>query len=471
MKEYKSIKVSLCYESDTNIRGKDFVDPKFNDFVASVREKGVLVPVIARIKPKGNKKFEIVAGNRRLRASIITKKESIKAVIKKLTDDEVKEIQIIENLQRLDVHPIDEGFGYRGLVEDSKYSVGDISIKVGKSKDYIRQRLFLTNLIENAVNYYRKGKIIDGHAVLIAKLSVNDQKKTMRYIKSGWQSLTVKELKEWIVGMFYKPLSSQPWLKNETLSQIVGECIECPPNRNSLFGKIKEGECVDLKCWGRKMGKYVKYQIAKSKKEGVKMLRVSRNYGVGRDKSILSRSDYESVSFKEKERCKYAQRAIVADDESGVGTLLWICVSEKCSEHRKQHAEYRLSLKEKEKRRVEAKKQKLIIIKEEERVVEALVSIRWPLNRATLDILFRLLVRGQGVTVLRPVAKRHNIEAKKVKRFDTNYYEWEDPILKAGKTMDNTEKLRFIVGVILQRAVWMENINKILKDLVKAGKK
>ena len=353
----------------------------------------------------------------------------------------------------------------------SKYNVKDIALRVGKSTDYVRHRLFLTNLIEEAVNDYRKDKITEGHAVLIAKLSSNDQKKAVRYMRGPFHSPTVRDLKEWIGSNFYKPLSSQPWLKNEAMSEFVGECVECPANRNSLFGEVKEGACVDLKCWSRKMGKYVKYQIAKAKKEGVEILRVSRSYGVGQDKTILSKSDYESVSFKKKERCKYAQRAIVADDESGIGTLLWVCVSDKCSKHKEQHAEYRLSPKEKERRKTKAKKEKARELKKEEKIVKALNSVGWPLNKATLDILFDMLIKGQGVTVLRPTAKRLGIVGKKMKRLGSTYYEWEDPIREAGQKMSNSEKLRFVVGIIWERRMWGEDVNKTSKALIDAEKK
>lgn len=469
MDKFKLIKVSLCYESEFDVRGKGYDDPKLNDLVASIKEKGVIVPVIAREKPRGNKRFEVVVGKRRLKASVIAKKEMIKAEIRKLTDDEARELQIIENLQRLDVHPLDEGFAYRGLIEESKYTRENIAIKVGKSESYIRQRLFLTNLIERATKSYRSGKITDGHAVLIAKLSPNDQNEVMKYLANQWQLPLTRELKEWIGRNFYHSLNFQPWLKNKEVNRAVGKCIECEPDRNSLFGKVKEGACTDLKCWKRKMRNYVSYQIADAKQKGIELLKVSKEYSYSPrgkiDADIITRGNYESLGFKKKDRCKYAQRAIVAIGKD-MGTFLWVCVSPDCSKHCYQHATYKLTPKEKERRKKEAKKQREKRKKEEERIVETLNKIKWPLNKKTLNAIFEMTLQGQGTTVLRPVAKRFGIEPKKEKSYGSTYYDWEISIREASKKMSNAEKLRFIIGILLERIYW-DSKNKILKSLSK----
>ena len=152
-----NIKVSLCVESETNPRGKDFEDASFKELVASVKEKGVLVPVLAR--PREGKEFEIVAGNRRFRAAKKAGLDVIPAHVVEMTDDEAQEAQIVENLQRADVHPLEEGEAYRKLIEDGGRKVADVAVKVGKSESYVRQRLFLTNLSDKAKKLYRKNEI------------------------------------------------------------------------------------------------------------------------------------------------------------------------------------------------------------------------------------------------------------------------------------------------------------------------
>ncbi len=468
MNKFQSIKISLIRKSNTNVRKKGFDGAEFNDLVASIKEKGVLVPIIVRPTSKSKHAaaynvvtgYEVVAGERRFRAAEIVGLKEIPAMVRDLTDGEAKEVQIIENLQRSDIHSLDEGFSYRQLIEKSKYTIENIAIKVGKSQGYIRQRLFLTNLIERPANAYRKGDITDGHAVLIAKLSFNDQSKAMKYLKEGWELPSVKEFKEWIERTFYHPLAFQPWLKDKEANEAVGECIECLPNKNTLFGEVKEGACTDLKCWKRKMEKYIEYQIAKAKEQGIEMLKVSKEYSSD-SSGILSASKYQSLSFKKKEQCKYAQKAIVAAGPD-TGTFLWICVNPKCTKHYSQHADYSLSPKEKERRKKEAKKQKAERENEEEKIVEALNKIKWPLDKKTLDIIFEMILQGQGTTVLRPVAKRFGITPeKKTNSMSYSYYDWEAPIREAAKKMDNAKKLRFIIGVLLERTWGFKN--KVLK--------
>jgi len=122
----QNIKITHCYESPTNPRGLEIRRPAFQELVASVREKGVLMPVLAR--PQKDK-FEIVAGNRRLRAAKVAGLTEIPARIEEMTDIEVREAQIVENLQRADVHPLEEGMAYRKLIEESGYDVAAVGRK------------------------------------------------------------------------------------------------------------------------------------------------------------------------------------------------------------------------------------------------------------------------------------------------------------------------------------------------------
>lgn len=466
MNKFQSIKISLISRSDTNIRKEGFKGPEFDDLVASIKEKGVLVPIIVR-KKKNSTGYEVVAGERRLRAANIVGAGlgEIPAIVRDLTDDEAREVQLIENLQRLDVHPLDEGFGYRQLIEKSKYNVENIAIKMGKAQNYIRQRLFLTNLNERPANAYRKGEITEGHAVLIAKLSPNDQAKAMKYLKDAWDLPTVKDFKEWIEQEYYHPLASQPWLKDKEANRAVGKCIECSPNLNTLFGEVKEGACTDLKCWKRKMGKYVDYQIADAKLKGIELLKVSKEYSYSPrgkvDAGIITRGNYELLSFKKKDQCKYAQKAMVAVGPD-MGTFLWVCVSSECPTHHSQHSDYSTTPKEKERRRKEVKKQKAKREKEEKRIVEALEKIKWPLNEKTLDVMFELILSGQGTTVLRPVAKRLGLVPKKTTSSGYTYFDWEATLRKAAEKMDNAEKARVITGVLLERT-YSDLKNKVLK--------
>lgn len=463
----ENIKVALAYESATNPRGSEFENKAFDDLVASVKEKGVLVPLIVRTKQKGDKVFEVIAGNRRFRAAKIVGLEELPARIENYDDNEAREVQIIENLQREDVHPIEEGQAYRQLVEKSKLTVADIAQRVGKSESYVRYRLFLTNLNAKATTAFRKGKITDGHAVLIAKLSENDQTEALKYCVDGWNNTTtVSDLKQWIERKFYNQLANQPWLNDKEANEAVGPCKECEPNRNSLFGTVKDGACTDSKCWSRKMAKYVEYKIS----QNPELVRVSKEYGSTESKDVLNRNNYEMLSTKKKKQCEGAKQGIVAEGQDR-GTIVYICADPKCKTHGKQMTPYKKSPEEKENRKKEIAKEQAKKEIADARFLTTLENIKLPVLDNTLEILFELVMGKYNSDTLREVAKRHKWEPVKVecdmgegkKSLRTN---WEKTTRKYADEMSANDKFRLIVEIMLE-VVWeKDKIIKMIKGAV-----
>lgn len=426
-----NIKVSLAYESPTNPRGTDFKGPAFDDLVASVKEKGVLVPVIAR--PKGER-FEVVAGNRRLRAAKLAGLAEIPARVENFSDEEAREVQIIENLHREDVHPLEEGEAYRQLVETAKLEIASIAAKVGKSENYVRQRLFLTNLIPAVAKAYRKGEIEDGHAVLIARLSANDQARTFKTMYTDW---TVGELKGWIERNIYSPLERQPWLTMKDAEKVVGKCVECKPTNVSLFGAVKAGACTDLKCWTRKMTAYTAHIATTEKRR-----QVSSEYS-GAEKGVLGKSEYVIVPAKGKNRCESAHGAVVVQG-SDIGKVFDICSNFKCSKHRGQTSHYELSPAEEAKRKAERKKEIAKKKREKEarakKLETALSKVAWPLSEKHLDALLALAVENAGGNQCRTIGKRHGIVPKKGANEFT--YGYGAPLKKWASEQTKVERLR-----------------------------
>src|SRR5690349_8738274 len=135
--ELQTLPIGKCFESPTNPRGSKLEGPELDELVASIKEKGVLMPVLARpVKDK----FEIVAGNRRFRAATLAGLKEIPARVSEMSDAEAREAQIVENLQRADVHPLEEGTAYRKLIEEAGYDVPAVAAKVSKSETYVRDR-------------------------------------------------------------------------------------------------------------------------------------------------------------------------------------------------------------------------------------------------------------------------------------------------------------------------------------------
>ncbi len=153
------------------------------ELAASVRQVGVLQPILVRRTDKGW--HELVCGHRRLAAAQAAELVEIPAVIRELTDEQVLEIQIIENLQRSDVHPLDEAEAYRQLHERYKHDVARIAGRVGRSVAYVYDRIRLTALTAEAKEHFRAGRIEAGHAVILARLKPKDQGRAIDADKGG----------------------------------------------------------------------------------------------------------------------------------------------------------------------------------------------------------------------------------------------------------------------------------------------
>ena len=137
-------------ESTTNPR-RVFDETKLREFADNIRLHGVLQAILVRPAPDGEDgAYELVAGARRFRASKLAAKSTIPATVRDLSDSECREIQLIENLQREGVHELDEGIGYRSLMDlkPDFYTVETIAAQVGRSPSYVKGRISLTDLIQ-----------------------------------------------------------------------------------------------------------------------------------------------------------------------------------------------------------------------------------------------------------------------------------------------------------------------------------
>lgn len=143
---------------------RDFQKQDLNDLAASIREKGIIQPLILR-KTKGKStSYEIVAGERRWRAAQMVRLHEVPAIIRDYTDTEVLEIAIIENIQRADLNPIEEAAGYKQLMERFGHTQEKLAAALGKSRSHIANLIRLLSLPEEVLEYLRDGKISIGHA-------------------------------------------------------------------------------------------------------------------------------------------------------------------------------------------------------------------------------------------------------------------------------------------------------------------
>lgn len=161
--EHRIVPIEQVRPSDLNPR-KDFVDADLEDLANSIRTKGLVQPLIVRPSSTLEGGFEIVAGERRWRASQKAELTSIPVVVRDLTDRQLLEIAIIENVQRADLNAVEEALGYQELVDRFNYTQDELSSVIGKSRSHVANMLRLLKLPVGIQSYVRNGSISAGHA-------------------------------------------------------------------------------------------------------------------------------------------------------------------------------------------------------------------------------------------------------------------------------------------------------------------
>ncbi|WP_226780013.1 ParB/RepB/Spo0J family partition protein [Oceaniglobus trochenteri] len=143
---------------------RTFAPELLDELAASIKEKGVIQPLILRQNPRNPEQYEIVAGERRWRAAQMAKVHALPAIIRELDDTEVLELAIIENIQRSDLNPVEEAAGFRQLMDKFGHTQEKLAEALGKSRSHIANLLRLLNLPEDVLALLRDGKISMGHA-------------------------------------------------------------------------------------------------------------------------------------------------------------------------------------------------------------------------------------------------------------------------------------------------------------------
>ncbi|MFZ3357990.1 MAG: ParB/RepB/Spo0J family partition protein [Xanthobacteraceae bacterium] len=146
---------------------RTFSNTELDDLVASLRERGIIQPIVARPLRGAADSFEIIAGERRWRAAQRAGLHEVPVVIIEATDAEALQLAIIENVQRADLNPLEEADGYRALMDEFGNSQDEIARIIGKSRSYVANTLRLLKLPETVKGYIHAGKLSAGHARML----------------------------------------------------------------------------------------------------------------------------------------------------------------------------------------------------------------------------------------------------------------------------------------------------------------
>jgi len=404
-----------------NVR-KQFSEDGLNELAESISKHGVLQAILVRPieKPKTSKvKYQIVAGERRFRAAKQAGLKEIPAQVRSMSDDEALDAQIVENLQREDVHPLDEADGFLRLKDGMKLGVRDIAERVAKDARYVARRLALTSLIEEARDDLREERIMLAHALEICRLAPEIQAEALiacyetktihnrsanRYEYAPDKTRParhVRHLLGWLAQNVHLNLHTAPFKLDDARLRGDGlTCVNCPQRSGrdkTLFADIKNGAtCLNPPCFQAKIQTFVQIKKAElDQKSGKSGVYISASYGSGIEaKGVIGRDQYQPLE-KKADRCEHAEQAVVADGPE-IGQVRWICRERSCKDHLGRVREsYTYSSSGPVSRNASPKdrnrrKQELFDIKVDEvvrkRVMkEATETWSWPLDRTHLN--------------------------------------------------------------------------------------
>ncbi|MFC5543044.1 MAG: ParB/RepB/Spo0J family partition protein [Bacilli bacterium] len=169
---------------------KKFDDEAIGELAQSIREHGIIQPIVVR---KKGKKYEIVVGERRYRAAKLANLEEIPAIIKEMTEEQMMELAILENLQREDLTPIEEAEAYQNLIEKLNFTQDDLAKRLGKSRPHITNMIRLLQLPEEVRQMLNEGQLSMGHGR--ALLGLKNKRQMIEVAKKTInQSLNVRQL-------------------------------------------------------------------------------------------------------------------------------------------------------------------------------------------------------------------------------------------------------------------------------------
>jgi len=173
---------------------RDFDEESLNALASSIRENGLIQPVVVRKKKDGT--YELAAGERRWRAAKMAGLTVIPAISKEYDDRSMAEMALVENLQRKDLNPVDEGMAYRKLMDEYGLTQEGISQKVGKSRPYVANMVRLLDLPEEVKDFLSKGQLTAGQARPLLGLESDAEKVQLarRIVKEGLSARKVEDI-------------------------------------------------------------------------------------------------------------------------------------------------------------------------------------------------------------------------------------------------------------------------------------
>jgi ParB/RepB/Spo0J family partition protein len=283
--QQRAVPIAAIVVSTTNPR-KNINKAKLEELTNSIKLQGVIQPILVR-PLEGSDTFELVAGERRLKASQAAGLAEIPAMIRQLTDAQALELQVIENNQREDLHPLEEAEGYEALLkckhdDGTKYTVVEIANKVSRTRGYVYQKLKLCALCPEARKAFYDEKIDFSKALLLARIAGHNlQRKALKEIAEerawGGEPMNFRDAQRHVQQHYMLALDKAPFsTADATLVPKAGACTDCPKrtgNAPELFTDVKSGDvCTDPECFDSKRSAHTIRIVDAAKAKGQEVI-------------------------------------------------------------------------------------------------------------------------------------------------------------------------------------------------------
>jgi len=427
--EYRSVPVAALLESTSNPR-KRFDAKSLEELASSFKAQGVLQPLLVRVLEENN--YEVIAGARRLRAAKLAELEEVPVRVVELSDAACVEAQLVENIHRENVHPLEEAFAFHGLLHTDglQYNINSLAARAGKNPAFVASRLRLVQLHPSIAEAFLADEIGVGHALEIAKLPQPEQQRAFEAaFHTVWNGgketrilRPVRDLTAWIEQNILLSLDSVPFDKNdETLVPEAGSCANCPKRtgfNTLLFDTALQDSCTDKDCYTNKLAKNVERQVAAKPK----LIQITSEWKAPGNSSVLGRNQYVTLNLSAKSAsskkplspyqkpCKHMSEAIVVDGTER-GRIAKVCAESNCPVHfaDRRAPKPEQVAKEREQRRKELERQKLEATVRHRTLAELLKRIGAPLDRADLALVASAIVNKLEPLWKELLARRHKL--------------------------------------------------------------
>jgi ParB family chromosome partitioning protein len=345
---FQFLAIDQIHESTTNPR-RTFDEAKLYELAESIKHNGLIQPITVRPNNQG---FEIVAGARRYRAAQLAELFSVPSRIVEIDDAKALEWQLVENSQRVDVHPYEEAQGFQRLLDIPGYDVAALVEKSGKSASHVYARLSLLQLIPTVAEAFTQERITASHANLLARLPQEAQATAYEQCwRKDWQDkephlLPAKHLAAWIQANLYLSLADAPFDREDpTLNPAAGACTTCPRRsgyNTTLFCDVQGDQCLDGSCYHSKVEAFLDREIAAHPglvqiENGWRNPKEQRPGAVQRGHVREIEAATDNPDAERVMPCEAAKAAIVVYGKQ-LGRKLTVCTDKHCPVHDPQAA-------------------------------------------------------------------------------------------------------------------------------------